>query len=203
MLEKSKEVMSNDLMSKDYEGFNKPKEIVNQHNYPQLSSNEESKVWLSELGHGHGIHSVMAKRRSSFRGNGGSHSNSLGNESNCLGSDREGDCSQLSFSRSSENTITSSSPSGPFKSVWEKTLGDRSVVDLTRLYSGESGEVLRVPFNGMSRSYTNTSIAMSPAILIMPERSLSTNTTDDIDLHRHLRDQDDANRRLAGSYRGQ
>lgn len=92
---------------------------------------DDPKVWLCELGHGHGRHSMMLQQRNNFKED--------------LSTDREDNGGSLSSSNSHESKKDKSRPMAPaaFLDLGQMT-SNGSSVDLTQLYARESGNVLKV-----------------------------------------------------------
>ena len=107
-------------------------------NYGNVSTNrtdggEDKKIWLAELGNGHGKHSALAKRRITFSDGvsqslNPSRSNSMFLQDDSIDNDRHS---------SNFNRLPSPIPEVPSeslrRSVWDRSYAERSVVDLTRM----------------------------------------------------------------------
>ena len=145
---------------------------------------EDEKMWLGELGHGHGKHSTLAKRRITFNDGGGVSQSLIPSKSIsmflCDESEADIDRSPINGSRTSIPANPVPVPEPARRTVWDRSYAERSVVDLTRM---NLQEMVSVPLNdGMghnTRSKTlSSSIAMSVAkspmipIVEMNSRSL-------------------------------
>lgn len=137
----------------------------------------DAKIWLSELGHGHGWHSAMVKKRQSFHGGA---DGTLGVETMESPTDivhrEESRCQ----SREQVSVQGLPIPPGSDASVWDRSHNQRSTVDFSQLYAGEAGQghrgAARSDVSHLSRSMSNlpsgfmsnsVGVASSPAIPIL------------------------------------
>jgi hypothetical protein len=145
---------------------------------------DEEKMWLGELGHGHGKHSTLAKRRITFTDGGGVSQSLIPSKSIsmflCDQSEADNDKSPTNGggSRTGAPANPVPVPEPARRTVWDRSYAERSVVDLTRM----NEEVVSMPLNdgighttrskGMSSSIS-MSVAKSPMIPIVEMNSRS------------------------------
>lgn len=153
-----------------------------------VSRLDEEKMWLGELGHGHGKHNTVAKRRITFTEGGGVSQSLIPSKSISMFLCDE---SESEYDRTGTNANTNGGgnrnnapavnlvPEPARRTVWDRSYAERSVVDLTRM---SLQEVAYVPLNdGLSNNSrakampSSVSVAKSPMIPIvemMNSRSL-------------------------------
>lgn len=96
-----------------------------------VAATDDPKVWLCELGHGHGRHSMMLQQRNNFKED--------------LSTDREDNGGSLSSSNSHESKKDKSKTSATAALLDLGHMSSHgSSIDLTQLYARESGNVLKV-----------------------------------------------------------
>lgn len=146
---------------------------------------EEEKMWLGELGHGHGKHNSLAKRRITFTDGGGVSQSLIPSKSISMFLCDESDAD---YDRSPNNGSGSrtATPANPVpvpeparRTVWDRSYAERSVVDLTRM---DLQDEVSLPLNdGMGltsrlkimSSSISMSVAKSPMIPIVEMNSRS------------------------------
>ena len=94
---------------------------------------EDKKIWLAELGNGHGKHSALAKRRITFSDGVSQSLNPSRSNSMFLQDDSEDNDRKNNYYNPLPTTIPEVPSESMRRSVWDRSYAERSVVDLTRM----------------------------------------------------------------------
>ena len=120
------------------------------------SSALEAKLWLQELGHGHGKHSIMVKARTSQKDH--DYSSGRPSASPSPPTAASGDDTDISLAASEPGDMSLSDRNNP---------SHASAVDLTQLYMRETGEVLcgtKSKSSSSSGKYSNNNYGLSQSL---------------------------------------